>query len=395
MARRRGHPDTSTPAKPRLVVPISDWPPAHRALWDAETAPRTGRLARAKHADTLRPLSLRNARRSWGAFLTVLSAAGIDTTTVAPSDLVTPDHVARFVDTLAARGNVANSIKVRLFDLRVALHIIQPGQNFDWVTRPGDVSINDWFEHEPARKEAIDPRTLTQLGRDLIARAEAMQADADAQPKTKAAVSKGDEDILRTYRDGLICLLLAALPIRIGTLSLMRLEANVVTVGEQIMFRFTGAETKNSKPIECALPDHLKTVFRHYLEVIRPRMVHDEGDVWFWRHPRQGGQRFCYDGIMQMFRRLTERQLGTAHGTHVSRHGMATALADLAPERPGLAATVLGVGENVVARHYRHATMLHAARLVTDLLEEERDELRLRARTRFGHADRNNYQKMT
>ena len=132
------------------------------------------------------------------------------------------------------------------------------------------------------------------------------------------------------------------------------------------------------------MPDHLLPAFRHYLDAIRPRMVRCEDDLWFWRNP--DGTRFQYAGIMQMFRRLTEKELGEASGTHVSRHGMATALADIAPDRPGLAAAVLGVGEGVVDRHYRRAEMLHAARLANELLEAERDELRLRARTRFGRS---------
>jgi len=368
MARRKVHDEAQ---KPRRVLPEPNWPAAHRALWAAGIAPRTSRLARPRHADTLRPLSIRNAARAWGAYLVVLAEAGIDIAADDPAALVTPDHVASFVDTLAARGNAAGSIRVRLFDLRTALRIMQPAQDLGWLTRPGGVSINDWFEDDPeeAEKEILDPRVLTALGWDLI-------ASANALPAT-------DEDALRMYRNGLICLLLAALPIRIGTLSLMRLGVNVFDHGADILLRFSARETKNRKPLECAVPDHLLSAFRHHLDAIRPRMVRGEDDRWFWRNP--DGTRFRYAGIMQMFRRVTAQKLGKESGTHVSRHGMATALADLAPDRPGLAAAVLGVGEGVVDRHYRRAEIRQAARLATNLLEAERDELRLRARTRFGH----------
>ncbi|HQU10827.1 MAG TPA: hypothetical protein PLV07_04530, partial [Acidiphilium sp.] len=99
----------------------------------------------------------------------------------------------------------------------------------------------------------------------------------------------------------------------------------------------------------------------------------------FWRNV--DGSPFEYAGIMQMFRRLTARELGQAFAPHAARSGMSTALAAIAPDQPGLAASVLGSSEQVVERHYLKATMLEASRQANAALEAEREELRLRART--------------
>lgn len=111
---------------PILVLKPEDWPSLHRMLWEAGTNLKGGRLARPKHADRLRPLSIRNARRGYGAFLAALRDAGIDIATPRPTDLATPENVARFVDALFARGNVPNSIGQRLFNLRTAFRIMGP-----------------------------------------------------------------------------------------------------------------------------------------------------------------------------------------------------------------------------------------------------------------------------
>lgn len=352
-----------------IVFKVVDWPEAHRTLWETGTAPRAGRLAPRKHADTLRPHSIRNAGRAWGAFLAVLAATGVTINVDPPAALVTQDNVAHFVDSLVARGNKQSSIRTRLFELRVATRILAPAADLDWLTRPADVSINDWFEGEPEPKEPLDPRKLTRLGLDLIASA--------------VAAPEHDDHALRQYRNGLICLLLAALPIRIGSLALMRVGVHLIDRGSEIWVHFAAHETKNHRPIETALPDHLLGPARHYLAQTRPRMLAGSLSDWLWLNV--DGTRFGHRGIEGMFRRLTTRAFGEARGTHRSRHGMASTLADLAPERPGLAAAVLGVGEQVVDRHYRLAEQRHAARIATALLEAERDELRLRAQSAFGH----------
>lgn len=351
----------------QLVLSVDEWPVAHRALWQVGTVPKGGRLAKRKHADRLEPVSIRNARRGYGAFLVIVQAEGIDTNVRRPRDLVTPENVALFVDRLFDRGNKANSVKQRLFNLRTALRIMEPDVEFGWITRPGGASINEFLRQEFEAKELPAPRELTQLGLDLITRAQT------ANPLSDAAK--------RSARNGLMCALLAIFPIRLRSLALMRLGQHVSDLGTSIELAFSDADMKNRRRLECSVPDHLVPAFRFYLDTVRPAMSYsDEG--WFWLNV--DGTRFEYAGIQGMFRRLSTRELGRTLGTHSTRHGLATALADVAPQRPGLAATILGVSEDVVSIHYRRAEMRHAARLANTLLNEERSASRLRARMLFG-----------
>lgn len=350
---------------PVLVLKLEDWPTAHRALWEAGTVPKAGRLARPKHADRLRPTSIRNARRGYGAFLAALSDAGLAIDTPRATDLATAENVARFVDVLFARGNLPNSIRQRLFNLRTAFRIMAPLVPLDWITRPSGVSINELYPQEFGHEDTLDPRQLTALGLELLRLSRTAPILND--------VAK------RRARNGLFCALVAAFPGRIGTLAVMRLGQAVIDQGDRVLLSFAARDVKNGRRLECELPGHLLPHFRHYVDEVLPSMGGSPPGAAFWRNV--DGSPFEYAGIMQMFRRLTARELGHTFGTHAARGGMSTALAGIAPDRPGLAAAVLGSSEAVVERHYLKATMLDASREANSALEEEREELRLRAST--------------
>jgi integrase len=354
---------------PRRILSLSSWPQTHQALWAAGTAPRAGRLSIRKHADTLRPMSIRNAKRGYGAFLGALSACGVAIDTPKPADLVTCELVARFVDGLYARYNKANTVKTRLFDLRVALRIMEPTVELDWLTRPGGVSINDLFPQEFEIKEMIDPRELTQIGLNLIERAR-MEPVLTDQAK-------------RDCRNGALCVILASFPIRLGSMSLMRFGHNVFDHGTTIDLRFAPAMTKNKVSIETPLPNHTIDPCRYYLDVVRPTMIGATDGGWFWLNV--DGSRLHYAGIQAMFRILMKREHGTGVGTHSARHALASALANVAPARSGLSTAILGVGEAVVSKHYQRANMRQASRFVNGLTEDDRAATRLRAETLFGH----------
>ncbi|HQT60211.1 MULTISPECIES: hypothetical protein [unclassified Acidiphilium] len=159
----------------------------------------------------------------------------------------------------------------------------------------------------------------------------------------------------------------------------MRFGQLVIDQGELVLLRFAAKEVKNGRRLECELPSHLLPHFRYYVDEILPLMGGAQPGPSFWRNV--DGSPFEYAGIMQMFRRLTARELGQAFAPHAARSGMSTALAAIAPDQPGLAASVLGSSEQVVERHYLKATMLEASRQANAALEAEREELRLRART--------------
>ncbi|MCF3948555.1 site-specific integrase [Acidiphilium iwatense] len=376
--RRRSGNDARTVAKPGLVLKLAEWPDEHRALWETGTAPKGSRLAKPKHADALRPMSIRNAARGYGAFLAVLNQSGVDMVSRRPAELVTPPNVAVFVEMLTTRGNLPNSIKVRLFDLRVALRIMEPAVELDWLTRPGGVSINDIYPQQFVEKHIPDPREMTKLGMTLIERGRSILQEGGGNGPLTARYEAARRDV----RNGLIFGLLAVFPIRIGNLAIMQIGQHVIDQGDQIWLKFAHHEVKNGRSLECVLPEHLHRLFRYYLDVVHPEMADTPDAGWFWLNA--DGTRFRLRGIEGMFRRQTAREFGTTIGPHSTRRGLPTALADAAPSRPGLAAAILGVSEEVVSRHYRRADQRHAARFAGGLFEQERETMRLRAQRLLG-----------
>jgi hypothetical protein len=56
-----------------------------------------------------------------------------------------------------------------------------------------------------------------------------------------------------------------------------------------------------------------------------------------------------------MIRRASKDKFGQAFGPHRFRHSLATTQARIAPYNPGLAASLLGISEGVLAEHYNKA----------------------------------------
>lgn len=277
---------------------------------------------------------------------------------------MTPENVARFVDILFARGNVPNTVGQRLFNLRTAVRIMQPVASLDWLTRPAGVSISELYPQEFEQGSTLDPRELTAIGLELLSRGR------EASTLTETA--------RRRIRNGLFCVLIAAFPGRIGALAVMRFGTSVIDQGDRVLIKFRSHEVKNGQRLECEVPAHVVPHFRFYVDHVLPTMGGAAPGSSLWRNV--DGSAFGYTGIAQMFRRLTGRALGETFGPHAIRSGVSTALAELAPDRPGLAAAVLGSSEAVVSRHYIRANMRAASRQVNAALEADRDELRLRAR---------------
>ena len=71
-------------------------------------------------------------------------------------------------------------------------------------------------------------------------------------------------------------------------------------------------------------------------------------------------------------------------GPHRHRHNLATMMADEAPENPGAAATVLGIREGMVDRHYAQARERKAHELNQRAVKKARDSSRSAAERAFG-----------
>ena len=139
---------------------------------------------------------------------------------------------------------------------------------------------------------------------------------------------------------------------------------------------------KNKRALSYSLPAELNDAMGWYLTELRARAVSvdDHGFLWVC----EDGSPFQYSGIGKMCRVESEKWLGIKMGPHRHRHNLATMMADEAPENPGAAATVLGISEGVVDRHYAQARERKAHELNQQALQEARTSSRSAAERAFG-----------
>jgi hypothetical protein len=366
---------SSAPNRPtRMVLPVEDWPAKDRALWLAGIAPQTGLRRRRLHAETLRPKSIEHARKGYGRFLSVLAAHGQLDPDADPTDRVTFETIALLFDTLADAGNIPNTIKARLFHLRMALRIMVPGQDFDWLTRPDDCALDTLLPFEP-KDDKFTPGAIALFRWGL----RLMQApELGAWP----GLAHDRLEICRTFRNGLIIALLACRAPRLGSLAGMRLEKNLYLHNGGYWMCLQSGLVKNKQKLEYSLPPELTLYIDRYLAEIRPHLLDPAKTDAVWGNG-DGGE-FTYRAIGTMIFRQSGREFGQSFGPHRFRDALATTLAEADHQNPGLAAVVLGISERVVTVHYRQARQGNAARKLQMNLVEERERTRAMARRSFG-----------
>jgi integrase len=319
--------------------------------------------------------SIKAARQSYGRLLNILAQAGPIDAEIGPAERVTYEAVAFFFDRLRAAGNCDNTIKARMFHLRTALHLMAPKANFDWITRPGDVSLDAILKQEQRDDLFVpDAKLLFEWGVSMMTE----------NPLPNGAVER--LETCRRYRNGLIIALLACRAPRLGSLAQMRLGKNLYKLNGEYWARLQSMIVKNKRELLYSLPKKLTPYIDRYLAEIRPQLLDPVATDAVWGNGDGGA--FTYRSIQTMIVRQTRAEVGKKFreefGPHRFRHAFASALAEADPANPGLAAVILGITEGVVAEHYRVARQADAARKFQADLREERERTRHVAERAFG-----------
>jgi integrase len=353
-----------------LIVKLVDWPPQDRSLWLAGLQPSDG-LDDAQHAETLSPLSIVAARRGYGRYLAYLIDAGICHSHETGAARITPSRMAGYVKALQANRNVNTSVKMRVFELRMATRIMDPDADLNWLTRPDGRSLDTIFPSEP---KAITPPHP----RDILASGLALIDEATEQIDSIGITCHAAERL----RDGLLIGVLATLALRVRTLSEMRLGRQLRRIGEVWWLCFEPDDLKNGRRLEFELPSQLASAIDVYLDTARPFFLRGGScnAVWLTR----SASAYSIAGIATMIGRRYARGETCISGPHLSRHALATGIAAAEPHNPGLAASVLGVSDFVVQKHYDRARQVDAARHLTADLQAEREQTRQVAERAFG-----------
>ena len=327
--------------KPRLSLPLAQWPVDDLQAWTRATTPPDSLFDAGYAASRLRPRSLQILLEVYGLWLHYLQRQGyLDTSGMG---LVTPERLDGFVADQRSRGNNNGTLAKRLGNLHAALKLLAPGRDFSFILRPGGVPVSRALPHRPRRIDTVPTQVLFQ---HVLALHQAGLA-GNAYAKGYAAL-----------RDAAVLGILVTLAPRVRSLSVMRLGRHIRKVEGVYLFTFEAEDMKEHDPLAYPATEALTKVLDDYLTLARPAMGGDGTDM-LWMGTRNAAMDIR--GLTKIPLRRTKEWLGVAHGPHWFRKCLTTTAVLQAPELAMDAAAVLGHSPQVSLHNYNMANAFAAA----------------------------------
>jgi integrase/recombinase XerD len=331
--------------KPRLHLPLKDWPLADRLLWQRGFSDDHDPFAEATGAH-LAKASQERCLCAWRRFLGFLTDRDPIALEVAPVARLTIERLRPFVSHLA-ETNAPTSVASITEALYEAARFMMPESDWTWLKNVK----SRLHAAAPARSPTGPVITSVQL-LDLGQR---LMDEVEASLKTSFDIHKAVQ-----YRDGLIVALLAFVPIRPRNLIALVIGRQMVLEGERWFIIIPGEETKTGTDIEFSLPEILVPYFATYLEVVRPRIIRRAPCASLWVSHMGGA--LSYVGLVKVFQRLSSR-LGIRISPHDARDAAATTWAISAPDQIGVARDLLTHSDlRTTNKHYNRARGIEASR---------------------------------
>lgn len=160
-------------------------------------------------------------------------------------------------------------------------------------------------------------------------------------------------------RNALMIAMLAAHPIRLANLTMIRLGVHLDQLEDQLWLRFGSHETKEKRAFDTPLAKVLHAPLAKYLEEYRPILLDNHESDALWISVRKGPMKesSVYDQIV----RITETVFGHPINPHLFRDCAMTTLASEDPSHVRVAARLLGhTSLSTGELYYNQATMLSA-----------------------------------
>jgi integrase/recombinase XerD len=177
------------------------------------------------------------------------------------------------------------------------------------------------------------------------------------------------------FRDGLLIAMLCAWGPRSRNIAATAIGINLQRRGAVWWATFGSEETKNKRPIEIPLPDHVTPWIDRYLDYYRPQLAcrsatSAAGDAFWISH---SGKPLSGKEIGKRVSAVTKRELGRNINPHLFRKIIPTELAIRDPGHVGIAQPLLGHADyRTTQQAYNLGRALDAARRHQNLLQSIR-----------------------
>jgi len=344
------------------IIRIADWAPRDQVAWH-EACRSGGWLDDSGPLARFAPTRLRVLEAAYGRWLGFLAERHTEIIWEDACDCLDTENIAAFVKRMSESLS-PRSIATYLEDLRIVVRALAPTKSFPVLDR-----ITDHFRS--TARPTKNKRNLVVPTRDLVGLGFALM-DGSSQAATSLHQAQ-------QYRDGLMIVLLASLPIRIGNLLSLEIDRHLISTTEGFRLVFPGAEVKNHRPLDYPIWEGLTEPMATYLSTHRPRLLQCRG-----RHRRDDpGQALWISGdgtalkrvaIWTLITRRTKKRFGVSVNPHLFRDCAATSTAIELPDQVGIIQAVLGHTNTVTGqKYYNQARGIEAARRFQKAIESLMD----------------------
>lgn len=353
----------------RLCLPLAAWPEGDRQLWLGALDPGgRRRFSVGPQAPQMPPGTRRKTEGGYGRWLGFLVASGRLDSVAEPAARVTEEAVAAWLDDLRAHGNADYTVVGRLAELKRAMAVLAPGQDFGWLIRPGGVPIRTRL---PMRRRALTvhhPRAMFDWGLELVERARTLP---------------GDDRRRVMLRDGVMIMLLAARAPRLRSLAALRLGANIHREPAGWRIDFGEGDIKTERALAYGLPASLEAALDRYVEVERAEMLAGKVEAALWIN--WDGRPLQTRGVEKRIRWWSEKRFGkgASFGPHRFRYGIPTVAPIADPAAPTIGASVLGITARTAKEAYDRGSRAAVATRFHAGLSDERARTAALARNIF------------
>jgi integrase/recombinase XerD len=247
-----------TGPQPRLHLPYPQWPAADRILWQRAIGSDDDPFADAPGA-RLSKASLHNyffAWRRWLGFLAIHEPTALE---LAPAERFTIERVRAFAKHLA-ETNTPISVAGTVAAVYHAARVMMPQLDWTWL-KTVKARLYRAAPASPPIGPVITSVQLRELGEQLM---------DESKPSPNTPISKKDA---AQYRDGLMIVLLASIPIRRKNVAALEIGRHLVREGDSWSIIIPREEMKTRTPVEYTVPEFLHPYLATYLDIIRPQMV--------------------------------------------------------------------------------------------------------------------------
>ncbi|CAK0761957.1 hypothetical protein WCLP8_3380001 [uncultured Gammaproteobacteria bacterium] len=195
---------------------------------------------------------------SYGRWLRYCEQTGVDLDHTAPTERVTKERMTAFL-TLERNRLAMTTLTTALSRIMSFLIAIDPAYDWTWLR-----SVSRYLKKIGRCMPVKHPKFVHAADIFLFARHLMDQCLSEDGGQIQDA---------RAYRDGLIIAMMIVAPARIGNISDIKINTNIINDGRGWYLRFSACETKEDKDDEWPLSPALIPYLEIYIEHVRPALM--------------------------------------------------------------------------------------------------------------------------